>query len=30
LSVDDVATAAGTISYELLCGVTHRVAFDYV
>ncbi|MFM7396149.1 MAG: alanine racemase [Gammaproteobacteria bacterium] len=30
LPVDEVAAAAGTISYELLCGVTRRVAFDYV
>jgi alanine racemase len=30
LPVDEVATAAGTISYELLCGVTRRVAFDYL
>ena len=30
LSVDEVAAAAGTISYELLCGVSSRVAFDYV
>jgi alanine racemase len=30
LSVDEVATAAETISYELFCGVSSRVAFDYV
>jgi len=30
LPVDEIAAAAGTISYELLCGVTRRVAFDYV
>jgi alanine racemase len=30
LPVDEVATAAGTISYELFCGVSSRVAFDYV
>jgi alanine racemase len=30
LPVDEVAAAARTISYELLCGVTRRVAFDYV
>jgi alanine racemase len=30
LPVDEVAAAAGTISYELLCGITRRVAFDYV
>ena len=29
LPVDDVAAAAGTISYELLCGVGSRVAFEY-
>ena len=28
LPVDDVAAAAGTISYELLCGVTQRVPFE--
>jgi alanine racemase len=28
LSVDEVAAAAGTISYELFCSVTSRVAFD--
>ncbi|NBX58313.1 MAG: hypothetical protein EBT64_07550 [Gammaproteobacteria bacterium] len=30
LPVDEIAAAAGTISYELLCGVSRRVAFDYV
>ncbi len=30
LPVDEIASAAGTISYELLCGVTRRVRFDYV
>ena len=30
LPVDEVASAAGTISYDLLCGVTRRVTFDYV
>lgn len=29
LPVDEVAAAAGTISYELLCGVTRRVSFEY-
>lgn len=29
LPVDEVATAAGTISYELLCGVGSRVRFEY-
>lgn len=29
LPVDEIASAAGTISYELLCGVTRRVSFDY-
>lgn len=29
LSVDEVAKAAGTIAYELLCGVTRRVTFEY-
>jgi alanine racemase len=28
LPVDEVAAAAGTISYELLCGVTQRVPFE--
>jgi alanine racemase len=27
LPVDDVATAAGTVGYELLCAVTQRVPF---
>jgi len=30
LPVDEVASAAGTISYELFCGVNRRVLFDYV
>jgi alanine racemase len=30
LPVDDVAAAAGTIGYELLCGVSARVQFDYL
>ena len=30
LPVDEIATAAGTISYELFCSVTRRVNFDYV
>jgi alanine racemase len=30
LPVDEIAAAAGTISYELFCGVTSRVDFDYV
>jgi len=29
LPVDEVAAAAGTISYELFCGVTSRVDFNY-
>ncbi len=29
LPVDEVAAAAGTIAYELLCSVTRRVAFEY-
>jgi len=29
MPVDEIASAAGTISYELLCGVTRRVSFDY-
>ena len=29
LPVDEVAAAAGTISYELLCGVGSRVRFEY-
>ena len=30
LPIDEVATAAATISYELLCGVSARVQFDYI
>ena len=30
LPVDEVAAAAGTISYELLCGIGSRVHFDYL
>lgn len=30
LPVDEVAAAAGTISYELFCSVTRRVNFEYV
>lgn len=29
LPVDEIAAAAGTISYELLCGVGSRVQFEY-
>ena len=29
LPVDEVAALAGTISYELLCGVGSRVQFEY-
>jgi alanine racemase len=29
LPVEEVAEAAGTISYELFCGITHRVTFEY-
>lgn len=29
LPIDEVAAAAGTIAYELLCGVGSRVQFDY-
>lgn len=29
LPVEEIATAAGTIGYELLCGVTQRVAYEY-
>jgi len=29
LPVDAVAAAAGTIAYELLCGVGSRVQFEY-
>jgi len=28
IPVDEVAAAAGTIGYELLCGVTQRVPFE--
>ncbi|MGH8801382.1 MAG: alanine racemase C-terminal domain-containing protein, partial [Casimicrobiaceae bacterium] len=30
LPVDEVAAAAGTVGYELLCAVTPRVAFETV
>lgn len=30
LPIDEVAAAAGTIAYQLLCAVTHRVAFQYL
>jgi len=30
LPVEEVAEGAGTISYELLCGVNHRVAHEYI
>ncbi len=30
LPIDEVAAMAGTISYELFCGVGQRVQFDYV
>jgi alanine racemase len=30
LPVEEIAAAAGTISYELLCGVSHRVGLDYI
>jgi len=30
LPIDEVAAGAGTISYELFCGVGRRVQFDYV
>jgi len=30
LPVDEVAQQAGTIAYELLCGVGSRVQFEYV
>ncbi len=30
LAVDEVADVAGTISYELLCGITSRVEFAYL
>ena len=29
LPVDEVADSAGTIAYELLCGVSRRVHFHY-
>ncbi len=29
LAVEEIAVAAGTIGYELLCGVTRRVTFEY-
>ena len=29
LPVEEIATAAGTISYELLCGISHRVQMEY-
>jgi alanine racemase len=29
LPVDEIAATAGTISYELLCGVSRRVHFEY-
>ncbi len=29
LPVEEIAAAAGTIGYELLCGVTKRVSFEY-
>ncbi len=30
LPVEEIAKEAGTIGYELLCGVTRRVAFEYI
>ena len=30
VSVDEIAQAAGTISYELFCGLTKRVHFNYI
>jgi alanine racemase len=30
LPADEVAALAGTLSYELLCGVSARVCYDYV
>ncbi len=30
LPVEEIAAAAGTIGYELLCGVTRRVVFEYM
>lgn len=29
LPVEEIAVAAGTISYELLCGINHRVQMEY-
>lgn len=29
LPVEEIAESAGTIGYELLCGVTNRVEFEY-
>ena len=29
MPVEEVAEAAGTISYELFCGITNRVTFEY-
>ena len=29
LPVEEIAAAAGTISYELLCGISHRVQMEY-
>ena len=29
LPVEEIAAAAGTISYELLCGISHRVRMEY-
>lgn len=29
LPVEEIASASGTIAYELLCGVTNRVKFEY-
>lgn len=29
LPVDEIAAGAGTISYELLCGISNRVVFEY-
>ena len=30
LAIEDIANSAGTIAYELLCGVTSRVEFNYI
>jgi len=30
LAVEEIATSAETIAYELLCGVTSRVKFSYI